>query len=52
MANDQLEEAKLEDFDITGEIGRGTFGPVYQCSLSSTGNRYALKAIKKSKILQ
>ena len=46
-----VESVTLEDFDLKMQLGRGAFGRVYLAELSITGKKYAIKAIRKDKIL-
>ena len=43
---------KLEDFEIQMQLGRGTFGRVYLAILPSTGQKFAIKAIRKDVLLE
>ena len=42
----------LEDFELKYELGRGAFGRVYYAELPSNGRKYAVKSIRKDKILE
>ena len=44
--------ASLDDFNLFMQIGQGGFGRVYLCELAATRKKYAMKAIRKDKILQ
>ena len=43
---------ELEDFELQYELGRGAFGRVYFAELEKNGRNYAIKAIRKDKILE
>ena len=45
------EEVALGDFDLEAVIGEGTFGRVYLANLPSKNKRYAIKAIRKDKLI-
>lgn len=38
-------DVSLEDFNVKGVIGRGTFGKVFLAELRSTGKAYAIKQL-------
>ena len=42
---------ELADFTVTGELGKGAFGRVYLAELPSTGKLYAIKGIRKDKLI-
>lgn len=42
----------LADFDLHYELGRGAFGRVYFATSPITGKDYAIKTIRKDKILE
>lgn len=42
---------KLNDFKIIKKLGEGQFGLVYHVE-DDSGNKYALKCIEKSKIIE
>ena len=48
----QLEAISLDDFVLVSMIGKGSFGRVFLAQLSSTGVQYAMKAIRKDRILE
>lgn len=41
-----------EDYSIGKDIGKGSFSTVNECTNKSTGERFALKSIEKSKIVE
>lgn len=43
---------KLQDFIIRKMIGKGTFGKVFLVEHNSTGKLFAMKCIRKDKILE
>ena len=45
-------QLKLEDFEIISQLGRGTFGRVYLAKLSTNGQLYAIKAIRKDVLIE
>ena len=47
----RVREITLDDFVIEAQIGKGHFGRVYLTTLPSTGQQYAMKSIRKDKIL-
>ena len=49
-----VDAVKLEDFVISSQLGRGTFGRVYLAELSQHGKKklYAIKAIRKDVLLE
>ena len=42
----------LEDFSLLAVLGRGAFGKVLLVKEASTGNYYAMKALKKDYVLK
>ena len=42
---------ELSDFTVMSELGRGAFGRVYLAELPSTGKLYAIKGIRKDKLI-
>jgi hypothetical protein len=42
----------LDDFDIKGVIGRGTFGKVFLAELKSTKKLYAIKSLRKDILVE
>ena len=49
---EQIESAVLEDFDVVSLLGKGTFGKVYLTKHERTGELFAIKAIRKDKLLE
>ena len=47
-----IPNVKLEDFEKTMFLGKGTFGKVFLAELTVTGQKFAIKAIRKDKILE
>ena len=47
-----LPDITLENFNLMYELGRGAFGRVYFAILQNNGKKYAIKAIRKDKILE
>ena len=45
-------DASLEDFEIQGVIGRGTFGKVFLAKLRTTGKQYAIKSLRKDVLVE
>ena len=45
------EEISLGDFDLEAVLGEGTFGRVYLAHLPSKNKRFAIKAIRKDKLI-
>ena len=45
------EEISLGDFDLEAVLGEGTFGRVYLAHLPTVNKRYAIKAIRKDKLI-
>jgi len=45
-------EVCFEDFELLSIIGEGFYGNVYLASKKETGNKYALKVIQKSRLLE
>ena len=43
---------KLEDFEIKMQLGKGTFGRVFLAELPSTGQLFAIKAIRKDVLIE
>ena len=50
--NPSLPNVGLDDFNLESQIGVGAFGRVFLATLPRTGQRFAMKAIRKDKILQ
>jgi len=48
----QIEKPNIKHFDLLKEIGAGAFGKVYQVKHLKTGNIYAMKVLKKKKIVE
>ena len=48
---DEAPEVSLEDFELKSQIGKGTFGRIYLAELPETGKQYAIKAIRKDKLI-
>lgn len=48
---DTVEAVILDDFDFIRELGRGAFGRVFLGLLPRTGKYYAIKAIRKDKVI-
>ena len=44
-------EARLDDFEILEEIGKGAFGRVLKAREKDTGNIFAMKVMKKKDII-
>ena len=45
-------QVTLNDFELLMQIGRGAFGVVFLANLPMTGKRYAIKTIRKDKLLE
>ena len=45
-------QVKLEDFEIKMQLGKGTFGRVFLAELPSTGQLFAIKAIRKDVLIE
>ena len=45
------DDVTLGDFDLEAVLGEGTFGRVYLANLPATNKRYAIKAIRKDKLI-
>ena len=52
FAREKSAPAKLQDFIIRKMIGKGTFGKVFLVEHNSSGKLYAMKCIRKDKILE
>ena len=50
--NEQVEDVTLEDFNLVKQIGRGGFGRVFLATLDGSDKKFAIKAIRKDKILE
>lgn len=48
----QQVQFKISDFEILTRLGTGKFGDVQLCQHTQTKNLYALKQLKKSRILE
>ena len=46
-----MQTVELNDFDIKEQIGRGAFGRVFLAILPAAQKHYAIKVIRKDKIL-
>ncbi|KAJ8384542.1 hypothetical protein AAFF_G00200750 [Aldrovandia affinis] len=46
-----LDKFSIDNFDLHKMLGRGSFGKVFLAELKSTGNFFALKALKKDVVL-
>jgi len=42
----------LKDFELKAQIGRGTFGKVFLCTLRTSGEEYAMKVIRKDVLIE
>ena len=42
---------ELNDFKMISELGKGAFGRVFLVELPSTGKQYAMKGIRKDKLI-
>ena len=47
-----LADASLKDFKVTHLLGQGAFGRVFLASLDATGKKYAIKAMRKDKLVE
>jgi len=47
-----MRDVQLTDFEIQMQLGRGTFGRVYLALLPATGQKYAIKAIRKDVLIE
>ena len=47
----EAQAVQLHDFNIKRELGRGAFGRVYLAELGNTGKLYAIKGIRKDKLI-
>jgi serine/threonine protein kinase len=45
-------KTSLDDFELLCVLGRGTFGKVMKVRHNETGNIYAMKAIKKARVIE
>ena len=45
------EKVTLNDFELIQQIGRGAFGVVFLATLPKTGQRFAIKTIRKDKLI-
>ena len=50
--NPSVEATDLNDFILESQIGSGSFGRVFLASLARTGEKFAMKAIRKDKLLK
>ena len=48
---EELEDAALSDFKVTHLLGVGAFGRVFLAELPATGKKYAIKTIRKDKLV-
>ena len=49
--SDVVPDKELSDFEIKMQIGRGGYGRVFLAELKGTNEMYAIKSIRKDKIL-
>ena len=42
---------QLQDFNLKRELGRGGFGRVYLAELKQTGKLYAMKSLRKDRLI-
>ena len=50
--NVDVADVTLEDFNLVKQIGRGGFGRVFLATLDGSDKKFAIKAIRKDKILE
>ena len=48
----EAESVGLEDFEVMKVVGRGAFGKVYQVRKKDTLEIYAMKVVRKDKIVE
>ncbi|KAJ9544664.1 hypothetical protein OSB04_024371 [Centaurea solstitialis] len=48
----KVERVGIEDFEVMRVVGRGAFGKVYQVRKRDTSDIYAMKVVRKDKILE
>ena len=46
-----MDNVELKDFIVKRQLGRGAFGRVYLAELPSTNRLYAIKGIRKDKLI-
>lgn len=42
----------MDDFELMKVVGRGSYGKVYMCKHKSSGEIFALKALKKDVLVE
>ena len=47
-----LDDAELRDFQVTHLLGVGAFGRVFFAELPATGKKYAIKTIRKDRLVE
>ena len=47
-----LDEVPLSDFKVTHLLGQGAFGRVFLSTLDSTEKRYAIKVMRKDRLVE
>ncbi|KAI3750566.1 hypothetical protein L2E82_21228 [Cichorium intybus] len=52
LSVDKVQSVGLEDFDFMKVVGKGAFGKVYQVRKRDTSEIYAMKVVRKDKILE
>ena len=52
VASSKAQAVTLDSFEIGKQVGKGTFGRVFVAKLRGTDKRYAIKAIRKDKLLK
>ena len=48
----ELDDAVLSSFKVTHLLGTGAFGRVFLAQLPSTGKTYAIKTIRKDRLVE
>ena len=48
----ELDDAVLSSFKVTHLLGAGAFGRVFLAQLPSTGKKYAIKTIRKDRLVE